>query len=123
MRYRLAIAASTLLVLAGAPGATAGSGSFAGLWRATDPGDGSTLVLAISPSGRVLLVDDSAAACGGGFAFGFGPGTAAGSTLTATVDVFCGTTPFAEDVEFTLERVGTTLVGPGGEIYHRLSLR
>lgn len=113
-----------LVVLASAPAASAASGSFTGLWRATDPSDGSTLVLAISPTGRMLLFDDRASSCdGGGFAFAFGPGSAAGSTFSATVDVFCGATPFvpfAEDVVVTFELVGTTLVGEGGEVYHRL---
>jgi hypothetical protein len=123
MRYKVVIAAATLLMFVGASGASAATTSFSGIWRATDPSDGSTLVLAISPFGRVLLVDDNASACGGGFAFAFGAGTVAESTLTATVDVYCGTTLFAEGAEVTYERVGPTIVGPGGEVYHRVLAR
>ena len=104
----------------GAPGAIAAGGSFTGLWRATDPSDGSTLVLAVAPSGKVLIVDTYASACGGGPAFAYGSSTTTGSSLTATVDVFCGTTPFVSGAQVTYSRVGTTLVGDGGEIYRRV---
>ena len=110
------------LAFAAAP-ATASTGSFAGIWRATDPSDGSTLVLAIGPGNHVLLLDNSAASCGGGFAFAYGPGVASEETLSAALDVFCGLRLVARDVEVRFQRSGESLVGPGGEVYTRVRLR
>jgi hypothetical protein len=89
--------------------------SFTGAWTATDPDDGSTLLVLIgsedaSGNIRVTTVDQFASACDAP-ATVIGSGTISGSTLTAVGDVRCGGAVFATDVPVEFELVGETLVG------------
>jgi hypothetical protein len=126
MSKRRFIAFTTAIVSALAVGAsTAGAASdaFAGVWRATDQGDGSTLTLVVSrPAANgiryVVEYDNYATACGGGPAIGYGPATVSGSTLTATLHVQCAT-GLTFDGAGAFQSVGTTLVTDGA-VFTRL---
>lgn len=109
------LAAVLLAALALAGGATATGDAFTGAWKATDQFDGSTLRLEIGSASatgerRISVTDGYASGCGAP-ATAIGTGTAAGATLTATLDVRCGGELRAEDVPFTFSLSGGTLLG------------
>jgi hypothetical protein len=120
MSYRRVLVLSTLLVLFflyGTATAAGSAGAFTGAWTATDPDDGSTLKLQIgAPNAfgvsRVTLMDQFASACGA-LATAIGSGTVSSMTLSSTLDIRCGGSPFAADVPVTFDAVGDTLLGFG----------
>jgi hypothetical protein len=120
MSYCRVLLLSALLVsflLYGAATAAGSAGAFTGAWSATDPDDGSTLKLQIgapnaSGVSRVTLMDQFASACGA-LATAIGSGTVSGTTLSSTLDIRCGGSPFASNVPVTFDAVGDTLLGFG----------
>jgi len=127
MSYRRVLLVSTLLVsfmLYGTSTAAGSPSAFTGAWTATDPDDGSTLKVQIgapnaSGRSRVTLIDQFASACGAP-ATAIGSGTISGATLSSTLDVRCGGSPFASDVPATFEVVGDTLVDGNGLLWTRV---
>jgi len=105
------------MVLLGAAPTSASTDTFTGAWAATDTGDGSAVVATIGAAGsdavrRVTLVDQFASACDAP-ATADGWGVTSGSRLSATLDVRCGGAPYAQDVPYTFQATGATLLADG----------
>ena len=117
----LGLVAGALLL--GAAPSSASTDAFTGAWTATDSDDGSALVATIGAAGtddlrHVTLVDELASACDAP-ATASGWGVTSGSSLSATLDVRCGGAPYADDVPYTFQAQGATLIG-GGLVFRRV---
>jgi hypothetical protein len=114
-------AAAVLFVPAAANAATAADVD--GLWTSIDV-DGSHQAMEVVSVGSgfgVILFDDNATMCGGGFALAFGPATLAGDTLSAHLNVFCfNHHPLAPVTDnFVFDAATTSLVDSGTAVWTR----
>jgi hypothetical protein len=119
-RVRVVLLGASMLVSVSVFWASPAFGSadtFTGAWVATDPDDGSELKVQIGAANvsgvrRVTFMDQFASACDAP-ATGIGSGAVSGTTLSATLDIRCGGSPFASDAPVAFAAVGDTLVGFG----------
>jgi hypothetical protein len=123
MKRRLAI----LVVLLGLaavvalPAQAATVADFRGIWTSTDAVDGSNQVMIIGNSLRIVLIDDSATACGGPPAIVTGRGTIDDDNLNFAFRLQCagGGGSFTESIDFELVAPGS-LVDETGTVWTRV---